>query len=25
LLVGECLRQLRTLTTLHDSTRLGGI
>ena len=25
LLVGERLRQLRTLTTLHDSTRLGGI
>ncbi len=25
LLVGECLRQLRTLTTLQDSSRLGGI
>jgi hypothetical protein len=25
LLVGECLRQLRTLTTLHDSAFLGGI
>ncbi len=25
LLVGECLRQLRTLTTLHDSSCLGGM
>jgi hypothetical protein len=25
LLVGECLRQLRTLTTLHNSSCLGGI
>ncbi len=25
LLVGECVRQLRTLTSLHDSSCLGGI